>query len=119
MKKEDILKQFGQRLKEIRLSRGMSQQDLANKISTSKSVISGYESGRNDPAQSVVIKLADALDVSINYLMGQNNEKYHKPLENENDDFVVLARNLEELTEDQINLIKEMIDHFNKENKGD
>ena len=38
-------------------------------MNTSKSVISGYEKGLNDPSQSAIKTLADALDVSVNYLM--------------------------------------------------
>lgn len=70
MDKKKILNKFGSRVREARLNKGWSQQELAEQIGTSKSMISGYETGKNDPAQSVVMKLAEKLGVTINWLMG-------------------------------------------------
>lgn len=69
MKKDKELQKLGNRIKEARLNKNLTQQDLANRLGTSKSVISGYEAGKNDPAQSMVLKISEALDVSINWLM--------------------------------------------------
>lgn len=74
--KEKALQEFGNRIRQSRNKKNWSQQELANKIGTSKSVISGYETGKNDPSQTVVLKLAKALDVSINYLMGKNTSSF-------------------------------------------
>lgn len=74
MNKEDLLTDFGKRLKKARTDKGMTQQELAEAINTSKSMISGYENGKNDPARSVLINLSKQLGVSINYLMGWNEE---------------------------------------------
>lgn len=79
MGNENSLKMLGFRIKEARKSNGLSQDDLAKKVGTSKSVISGYEAGKNDPAQSMVIKLSEALKVSINWLMfGDELKQYPK-----------------------------------------
>lgn len=74
MNKEELLSDFGKRLKKARTDKGMTQQELAESINTSKSMISGYENGKNDPARSVLINLSKQLEVSINYLMGWNEE---------------------------------------------
>lgn len=73
MNKEDLLADFGKRLKKARTDKGLTQQELAESINTSKSMISGYENGKNDPARSVLINLSKQLGVSINYLMGWND----------------------------------------------
>ena len=52
MDKKKILNKFGSRVREARLNKGWSQQELAEQIGTSKSMISGYETGKNDPAQT-------------------------------------------------------------------
>ena len=74
MKKQENLKNFGSRIKKARLSKDWSQEELANKLGTSKSVISGYESGRNDPSYSMALKIAEQLSVSINWLFYGNND---------------------------------------------
>lgn len=74
MKKQENLKNFGARVKKARLSKDWSQEELANKLGTSKSVISGYESGRNDPAYSMALKIAEKLNVSINWLFYGNED---------------------------------------------
>ena len=57
-------------LKRIRKSKGLSQQDLADKLNTSKQVISRYERGERDPKTDMLFKLSDALDVNPWDLMG-------------------------------------------------
>lgn len=74
MKKQENLKNFGSRIKKARLCKDWSQEELANKLGTSKSVISGYESGRNDPSYSMALKIAEQLSVSINWLFYGNND---------------------------------------------
>lgn len=82
MNKKELLKDFGARLKKARADKNITQQELADSIGTSKSMISGYENGKNDPARSVLIKLSDYLNVSINYLMGYEDENNEPNLEN-------------------------------------
>ena len=72
MGKSIKLDDFGRRIK---LARGqyMSQQDLADKVGTSKSMISQYENGLIDPRLSIVQPLADALGVSFTWLATGKN----------------------------------------------
>ncbi|MDO5016564.1 MAG: XRE family transcriptional regulator [Eubacteriales bacterium] len=72
--KDSYLLAFGQRLKTAREAQGLSQQDLAEKVGTSKSMISAYENGQSDPRQSVIPVLAKSLRVSIEWLItGESN----------------------------------------------
>lgn len=112
MEKEQFLKNFGMRIKEARIKKGWSQEQLANKLGTSKSVISGYETGRNDPAQSMVIKLADSLGVSINWLMF--GEEKEEPEEELKEEVKILAREANNLSDIQLDLIRKMIKEFEK-----
>ena len=59
---------FGENLRRIRLDRGMSQDDFALLLGTSKQVISRYETGQRSPKVSIVAAYAEKLGVSISVL---------------------------------------------------
>jgi transcriptional regulator with XRE-family HTH domain len=52
-------------VRRIRLERGWSQQDLADKSGVGQDTISGIESGRHEPRPSTLRKLAAALEVGV------------------------------------------------------
>lgn len=62
---------FPERLKAARLLREMSQGDLATKAKLPASGISHFETGSRKPSFENLNKLADALDVSTDYLLGR------------------------------------------------
>ncbi len=55
----------------IRKKKGFSQADLGKMIGTSGDVIGRYERGDITPSVEVVFKIADALEVSVDYLLGK------------------------------------------------
>ena len=59
------------RLKELRLKRGLSQQELAKKVGISNQSISSYEKGVRKPKIEAWEKIADYFGVSIAYLQGR------------------------------------------------
>ena len=61
---------FGDRLKNLRLSNGLSQAQLAQKVGVSKSLISAYENGSRQPSYEVLIAFASLFSVSTDYLLG-------------------------------------------------
>ena len=67
---------FSNRLKEMRLERGLSQQVLGDAIGVSKATISKYESGIHPPKLEHARALADTLNVSFNYLIGFSEHRY-------------------------------------------
>lgn len=62
--------EFGERLKKLRKEKRLTQKQLAAMIGVQHSVISFYEVGDRIPSVEVVIKLASALHVSADYLLG-------------------------------------------------
>lgn len=58
------------RLREAMANKGMRQQDLANASGVSKSNISHYVNGNHVPDNFMAYKLAKALDVAPDWLMG-------------------------------------------------
>ena len=64
------------RLREIRIRRGYKQTDIAEKADLNPGTYSGYENGISTPHISVLVQIADAYDVSLDYLAGRtDNEK--------------------------------------------
>ena len=61
---------FSQRLRELRLEKGLSMKQLANKINTTDAAISNWENGINEPKISYVISIAKFFNVSTDYLLG-------------------------------------------------
>jgi transcriptional regulator with XRE-family HTH domain len=66
---------FSKRLKELREENNLTQEQLADKISTSKQVLSRYEKNQREPGINIVTKIADFFEVSIDYLAGRKNQK--------------------------------------------
>lgn len=61
------------RIKFLRLLKGMKQAELAKKILVSQSSLSGYESGKFEPDCKTLLKLADFFNVSVDYLLGRDS----------------------------------------------
>lgn len=64
---------FPQRLKMLRQENNMLQQDLAEHLKVSKSTVSGWEVGRNQPDYDKLIELSVLFGVSVDYLIGRRN----------------------------------------------
>lgn len=58
------------KIAEARVAKGWSQQQLADAIGATQQTIQRYESGARDIKSSVIIKLSEALGVTISYLLG-------------------------------------------------
>ncbi|MGN0289010.1 MAG: XRE family transcriptional regulator [Lachnospiraceae bacterium] len=67
---------FKDRLKEARLTKGLTQEQIAEKIGVAKSTFTGYEKGNSEPNMLTVSKIMKELQVDANYLyqdeMGSN-----------------------------------------------
>ena len=59
---------FAEKLKYHRESLGLNQQQLADMIGVSKRMVAAYETTNSKPRQSVLEKIAAALNVSVDYL---------------------------------------------------
>lgn len=65
---------FGDRLKELREEKGITQKSLGKMINVSDRVIGYYESNDRFPKDEKTLKaLADYFDVSVDYLIGRTS----------------------------------------------
>ncbi len=61
---------LGKRIAEIRSKNNVSQENLAESLNKSVSLISLYEAGRRVPPPDVLFEMANLFNVSVDYLIG-------------------------------------------------
>lgn len=66
---------FGKRLRTIRKERGMTQDEFAAILGTSKQILSRYELEQRSPKIEQVKKYAEKLQVSVDYLLGDTESE--------------------------------------------
>lgn len=64
---------IAKRLKDLRAESGKSQRELAKLVGCSQANIARWENGDCEPLASWVVKLADALNCSCDYLLGKSD----------------------------------------------
>jgi transcriptional regulator with XRE-family HTH domain len=69
-------------IKKLRIKRKITQVDLAKEIMVKQETISAYESGKALPSADALIKIANYLNTSTDYLLGRIEED--SPLTNFN-----------------------------------
>jgi len=70
---------FGERLLEARKRQRITQGDLADRAGVTRSAIGGYETMGKDASYEVLVKIARALGVTTDYLLGlDDNTGWHK-----------------------------------------
>ena len=59
---------IGSRIKELRIKRGLTQEELAKQIGVTKGAVANYENEISSPKIDLMYKLFDVLDCDANYL---------------------------------------------------
>ena len=84
---------MGERIKELRISKGYTQEDLGKILGLKKAAIQKYENGDVENIKRSKIKLlADALGVTPSYIMGWENRtspEMHSPFGTRRDDRLI------------------------------
>lgn len=60
---------LGQRIKEFRKNRNMTQEELATALNTSKTAISRYESDKREPSLDIIERIASILNVDVGEIL--------------------------------------------------
>ncbi|MDD2180903.1 MAG: helix-turn-helix transcriptional regulator [Bacilli bacterium] len=75
---------IGDRIKNARINKDLSQESLGKLLGVSKVSVCGYELGTRTPSLDTLIKIIDFLDLDPNYLLGRDvfvasdiDEKYY------------------------------------------
>ena len=70
------------KIKSLREEFNYTQQDLAQKLDCSKSVIGLYESETRKPSMEVLIKLSEIFNCSIDYILGKSDIRNPEEIKN-------------------------------------
>lgn len=98
---------IGERVKEARINKNYTQEELGDIIGVSKVSICGYETGNRTPTMAMFLKLSDALDVTVDYLLG----KELKAVCEEQEDYTVMVSQID------LEIIKELKQYKNLYNR--
>lgn len=105
--------EFAELLKAVREEKGLSQTELAAKTGLQPSAISHFESGRRSPSFDNLRRLADALNVTIDYLLGRSQEREAAGPASD-----ILFRNYEKLTNDDQQRVNEFAEFLAEKSKS-
>ncbi|WAA10302.1 helix-turn-helix domain-containing protein [Fervidibacillus albus] len=99
------------RLKMARKKRGLTQEQLAIMVKTTKATISNYENKYSTPSNEMLKDLADALSVTTDYLLGRSDdprltEDQQKDVDEE---FQELKKIIESLPKEEQEKVKRMV----------
>lgn len=102
----------GKIIADLREQKGWSQTDLADKSGVSRVMIGKYERGDAVPSIEAAKKIADALEVSLDYLVGEGiNSKFDKRT-------LKRLQDLELLEEDKKSTLFDLIDTYIRDSKA-
>lgn len=94
---------IGEHIMLLRKKNGLSQAVLGKAVDTSGDIIGRYERGLITPSIDVIIKIADELNVSIDFLVGKTSLKLDK-------DTISRLENISALSDENKKFVFKMID---------
>lgn len=105
--------EFSERLKNLRKDAGFTQVDVANKLGISQPAYASWERGVKKPTQDNLVKIAQILNVSVDYLVGNSEVKSDELDDNE----LLFRMNSKGLTDEEKEIFKKELIEFMEERK--
>ncbi|KYH28901.1 anaerobic benzoate catabolism transcriptional regulator [Clostridium tepidiprofundi DSM 19306] len=85
---------IGEKIKELRIKKGMTQEELAVECKLSKNAIWNYENNKRTPGIQNLEKISKALGVPLSLLTGDVNNKIENKILSENKRYINMLENL-------------------------
>lgn len=101
---------FGENVATARKKKKLSQADLAKEVGTIAVTIGRYERNEIKPSIDIATKIADVLDVSLDYLVGNTDTVLDK-------DLLKKITDIQKLPDDKKFVVMELLDSFLKQTK--
>ncbi len=89
---------MGDRLRELRLRKNISQEEVAKHIGITRSAYSHYEINNRQPVYETLIKLSAFFDVSLDYIIGGDPVKEGQPMPPDTVEIVKLLSGMDQKT---------------------
>ena len=97
---------LNENIKNLRKSKGISQEELAIKLNVVRQTVSKWENGLSVPDSSMLISLAEELDTSVSILLGETvNETNQNDLKTISEKLEVINLQLAKKSENRIKAI--------------
>lgn len=120
---------FSDKLRQLRIERGLTQEELANLTGLKRSAIGMYESGSREPKFEILELLADFFNVDMNILLGKDTipaqyyihpetaalaqELHDKP------ELRILMDASRDLDPEDVRFVAEMVQRMKKKERGE
>jgi transcriptional regulator with XRE-family HTH domain len=101
---------LGQKITKIRKEKKLSQVDIASYVGVSRDAISKYERDEVKPSIEMATQLAEALEISLDYLVGSTNTLLEKSI-------VTRVLDIQKLKENEKQHVFALLDAFLKQSK--
>ena len=97
----EVKEMIADRIKNLRLSCGMTQSDLARKLNITRSSVNAWEMGISTPSTTYVVELSQLFHVSTDYLLGLSSN---------------VTLDVSHLTDKEIQLVYDLVQYFRTKN---
>lgn len=91
----------GERIRALRKQRGLNQDQLAELASLNRVTVAKYEAGRVEPGAQALVRIADALEVSTDTLLGRSDEICEPKNIPKTEEAWILAKGVDRLPEEE------------------
>ena len=109
---KEVKRVLGDKLKELREDKNMSQKALADKLGVTQQAVGKWERGKSEPDIATINKLADIFEVNTDYLLGRiDDPSPTKPRELPQTVAPYLADGLKELTPEARKEVMDFIEY--------
>lgn len=95
------MESIGERIAKARRYIGMNQKELCEKANINEATLSRYENGLREPKAAILHRLAEILEVSIDYLLGITEVRNYKTMQDN------LNKNVESIYENTREMLKQ------------
>jgi transcriptional regulator with XRE-family HTH domain len=122
--KELIIVSIGKRLKEARIMRKMTQEDLAAAAGVTKGAIGNYETEVSSPKEAILIKLMEVLQIDANYLyqdyiVQEDDDQQRLEALHQDPRLGLLFDRSRKMSHEDVEFMLQMADRILKERDGD
>lgn len=103
---------FGERLKSLRLEKGLTQTELGKHFNLGKTAISLYETNDRFPDKEILDKMADFFNCSMDYLLGRVDVRKETSSTPADKEFVAFYEGYKDLDDADKEILKATLDAF-------
>lgn len=109
------------RIRDIRKQNGVTMKELGKAVGVGESTISMYENGKRQPDNTMLMKIADYFSVSVDYLLGRDEQQKKPTVEDDglSDRQRAFMESVRSMSPEDLDLLESLMAVVKKQNGGD